>query len=806
MAYVAALATLVVGGVLTSASVAAEPPREEDYFGTVISVEPDVLVISAEGTILEIPITEDTEVRLPLKRDASLSDLSKGDLVAISLEELDGVLVAEKIFLIPSKTRVRHVPGVVASVSDTSITIQPPEGAGPITFSRTATTTVSFHKGTTELAVGAFVIVVAARDETTGELESTAIEIHVTEGQAPADPAVSPEESAEPPPLNTVEIQGVFKGVNPENNLWIIGENEVEVTVQTRIEDAIAVGQLVEVSAELRPDDTLLALEIEPKEDEDSSVVERVKIDGLFEGVAEDGKWIVSGTAVEVGPDTDTDGLPEIGQRVKVKGIRQEDGTVVAREIENKRGSRQQDQEQKVELEGTFDGLDENGNWLINGTPVAVGPGTRMKGEPAVGSRVEVEAIALEDGSLLATNVEGVDRNEPGTKREAKIRGILEEVLEDGSLVIDGRTVTVSVLTEFENDPVVGNFVKVEAFFGEDGVLIAREVESKGAREVEDEAPEDSDVEIEGIIDLVNDDGSIVVNGITVVFGALSKVKGDLTVGSSVEIEGVLQPDGTLLAGEVKGEGRRSTSSGTEVKIEGPIEQIDLDLEGNVVSIVVEGLAIAVEPLTRVEGTLEVDVIAEVKAIIIDGVYVAGKIDVQESGQDRERQEEEDEGDGENRDRDETSEVKIEGEITDLDVATTTGEVVGITVAGAEVRIDGATRIQGDLAVGAVVEIKGTLLDGVIVAAKIEVEGPEEEEPEGSDFELQGTLDSIDRDVDEGDRGAGRGRRSDSRGPTYEHKGKPGAGCLRRGQGGSDRRRSCRYRGQSHKDRRGRTG
>ena len=170
------------------------------------------------------------------------------------------------------------------------------------------------------MAVGSFAIVVAARNQDTGELRLEAIEIHLTKSSPADEPDGIDTGPDEQPPANTVDLRGVFKGVNPDNNRWIIGENELEVTVQTRIEDAIAVGQLVEVKAELRPDDALLALEIEPKEDEDPSVVERVRIDGRFEGVAEDGKWVVSGTPVEVGPDADTDGLPEIGQRVKVRG------------------------------------------------------------------------------------------------------------------------------------------------------------------------------------------------------------------------------------------------------------------------------------------------------------------------------------------------------------------------------------------------------------------------------------------------------------------------------------------------------
>ena len=71
-------------------------------------------------------VSADTKIQIPRKRDAVLTDLAPGDVVAVSLSEEDGQFVADKIMLIPGKTRNRHVPGVVLDVSATSVTIQPP--------------------------------------------------------------------------------------------------------------------------------------------------------------------------------------------------------------------------------------------------------------------------------------------------------------------------------------------------------------------------------------------------------------------------------------------------------------------------------------------------------------------------------------------------------------------------------------------------------------------------------------------------------------------------------------------------------
>ena len=59
------------------AGVSAQASDERDFFGTVISVDGEVLVISTKDGVEEILTTEDTKVRLPLKRDAVLADLAE---------------------------------------------------------------------------------------------------------------------------------------------------------------------------------------------------------------------------------------------------------------------------------------------------------------------------------------------------------------------------------------------------------------------------------------------------------------------------------------------------------------------------------------------------------------------------------------------------------------------------------------------------------------------------------------------------------------------------------------------------------
>ena len=753
-----ASAMLVVLAALTTnlivGSVAAEPATQQDYFGVVVSVSQELLVISADGTIVDIPVSEDTKVRLPRNRDAQITDLAEGDRVAVTLEEDEGVLTADTIFLIPGKTETRHVPGEVISLATSSIVILPvAEGADPMTFNISTTTTIRLHKDVTGLEVGSFVIVVAGRDSLTGELLPDALEINVVPKRSPRpEDAGASEPTADP--KSRVEIDGVLEGISTTTNVWIIDGTEVEIDAATKIDDGVAVGDLVEVDGVLLEDGTILAVQIETRDDS-RQVAAVTRIVGIFEGVDSEGNWIISGTTVTVGPDADTDGLPSVGQRVKVKALVQPNGSLLAREVEINQGyTGGEDDSRQVEIEGIFQEIDPDGNWIVSGTKVRIGPETRLKGTPGVGQLVEVKGRLQEDGSILATKIEGEGKYISKHKSDVELEGVIQEVLADGTLVINGIEVHISALTELEGeldgDPVAGDYVEVKAFLAKNGDLIAREVESKGGLAA-DEVPDLSQVQIEGTIDRINDDGTFVVNGITVATTTITEIRGEVTVGASVKIEGVLQVDGTLLASEIKGEGRRATYSGSEVKLEGLVETVNRDAGGTIVSIVVDGLTVAVEALTNFEGTLAVGSSVEVKGIFNDGVFLAAKIEADVDGEANQRGETWQEGEAGQGGQDGAeadsgpSTLKIEGLIESI--ASSPEGIVGIRLNGVDVVIANTTDLETDPQVGDPVGVKAVLIDGAIVATKVEAEESESARPARSAFKLVGVVESVDRDV-----------------------------------------------------------
>ncbi|MCH8061675.1 MAG: hypothetical protein IH861_04150 [Chloroflexi bacterium] len=677
--------TVALAALFTSASVSAASPR--DFFGIIVSVGEDSIEVEVDGEIRVIPVSDDTVIRLALKRDASLEDLFAGDAVAVSLDK-DGA--AGKVFVIPGKTKFRQISGIVTVATSTAITIKPQrEEADPITFNIGPETRITFSGGATELVEGEFVIVLTKRDQTTGELSLNAIEIHVTPGQ----PHKRPERPAPDALENRAKVRGIFEGVDDDGN-WIIGGARVLVDADTEIGSGIVAGQFVEVEGVLTAEGFLLAREIEAEERETPSV-KRTRIQGVFEGVDDDGNWIIGGTVVVVNEHTDTDGLPYIGQTVRVIAIVEADGTIVAREIENKGPSRRHkraDNGIESRIKGIFEGVDDEGNWIVNGVKIAVDEDTEIDGTPSVGKLVQIKAI-LVGGRILAREIEVKNGGgEQKQKREVKFEGVVQRLTDNGFL-IRGHRIAISDLTEIDGELTQGAMVKVEAIILEDGSIVAKEIE------VKDEKPERrSRVKIEGIIEEVLTDHTFTVSGITIEVVRRTEVKGKIIEGAEVRVEGVLQHDGSVLAVRIKTEVKR-VHDAVETEIEGVIDEVVRE-RGRVIAIVVDGVRIRIQALTEVDVRLHKGLRVTVEAIETDHGLLAVEINADNSG-----------SGSVNSSRGQGYEGTV-AHLADDRFQFANGTLFLIT---------DDTDIEGDFAEGARVEVRAVVRNGELVAIEVEV-------------------------------------------------------------------------------------
>ena len=689
-------------------------PAPLDFFGSVWEVQNNFtgggrLVVNTTRGRVDVDVAPDTEIRVPYRTGATLNDLDLGDHIAVALKQ--GGSTARQVYLVPSTTRNRHLAGVVISVAEHEIVIQPTdEDSERVALSLSDMVDVTLHGGVTGLAAGAYIIV----SYTFADSESALVvsEINVIPGP---ERESQEEQQGTEEPGNVAVVRGVFQGINPENAKITLSFIEVSLNANTVMETGLSVGESVVVEALLLPDGSLLARRVGPDEGV-GQIAARTVLRGVFQGIsspddgAEAGQWKVSGETVLIDHRTYADSLPRAGQRVKVTAILQEDGSLRAREIENQPETEDPEAGHIVWLEGIFREITAGGAWDIGGVQVDVNADTALSGRPSVGQRVSVTAaytlsLSNWEEALLATEVSGALSETGGAARSVRIRGIVEREIADGpsanaGVVVDGMRVTLSDLTKTLGDIKVGAIVDVKAEFQTDGSLIAREV-SEVSPDDETGETRANPVDIEGRIEQVEADGSLLVNGIPVKVSSLTEIGAALQVGVPVQVRGLLQRDGSVLAREILGYGPGITA-GTEASIEGLINEVATTADGTVSSFLIGGIPVTVDRLTRLEAEPTTGIAVAVQAIVIGGKILAVAVESQPIGN-----------------VGVLPKVQMQGIVENMPP----GPVplpLDITINGVTVRIYSGTQIVGALTGGAVVKVTGKVSGGVFLAEEIE--------------------------------------------------------------------------------------
>ena len=258
-------------------------------------------------------------------------------------------------------------------------------------------------------------------------------------------------------------ITGVFEGVT-DSEEWTIAGISMATGVETKFDDGLVVGQRLSAKADLRADGSLLAKEVR-RVRQGNEISGSAELEGPFQGVDEpSGRWTIGSTLVTVRPGTNIDGVPKSGQRLRVFALVSKDGALLARDIQYVREQTPGEiRDDVLKLRGTFLGIDPQGNWMIHGARVAVGRQTKLEGDPAIGSPIEAVATVRDDNSYLALGIIGRSKPPLTPAPEAYIRGPIERVLDNGSLVVNGVELSLSPLTKLDRPPQLGDFVGVTA-------------------------------------------------------------------------------------------------------------------------------------------------------------------------------------------------------------------------------------------------------------------------------------------------------------------------------------------------------
>jgi hypothetical protein len=176
---------------------------------------------------------------------------------------------------------------------------------------------------------------------------------------------------------------------------WTISGIPVAVDGDTEIDEALSVGDVVEIEGWILPDSSWLARSIRRWQETEHAF----EFTGSVESIA---PWVVSGIAFEIQEWTEVDAGIELGDMVRVQGYIQQDGTWIATEIRLL-----DDDLSYVYLIGRVESVDPV--WIISGIPFVTDEETEVVGDVGVGTWVRVVAQILPDGQLLIKRIAPLD-------------------------------------------------------------------------------------------------------------------------------------------------------------------------------------------------------------------------------------------------------------------------------------------------------------------------------------------------------------------------------------------------------------
>ncbi|WP_371195968.1 DUF5666 domain-containing protein [Glaciecola sp. SC05] len=532
---------------------------------------------------------------------------------------------------------------------------------------------------------------------------------------------------------DSFKLKGEVSNLNDAEQQFSLGSVIVDFS-QATTEATLVNGLYVKVESNQSViDGVLLADEIEVDNSNDDSISGRVDVDGVISEITANG-FSLSGSAISWSESTDfvagTSASLAVGIRVKVNGIKTDNGIVAERVRFDKQG--------EIDVEGLLQAVDlENNTITILDTVFVVDEFSQLKDDSDldirrfslsqlnIGDLIEVEAFASGD-SLVVKKMEreetagSSDRDD----HEAKLKGSVLAI--DGtSLQLQGALITTGQFTEYElGDSDVsadtffaqiaaGDWIEVEGIRQADGSFLATEIET-GSSSSQNGDDQSGGVEFEGVITDFNSIESFTVNGRLITTNDRTIFRDQalsiLANGVRVEIYGREADNGDILATRVKIEDGED-SDDFDIEIKGV-----LDANAANDTMVINQQVILFDSSTRFSDGSAADLLqgtfVEVDAILDEnGALYAYEIDIENS--------------------DDQSDVEINGVISEI------LENNEIVVAGVTIVLTNNTEYENGSAnrldVGLYVEVEGRFNEQQkLIADELEFGESERNEIEGS--------------------------------------------------------------------------
>jgi hypothetical protein len=177
--------------------------------------------------------------------------------------------------------------------------------------------------------------------------------------------------------------------------------------------------------------------------------------------------------------------------------------------------------------------------WTIGGQVVTIDENTVIDEEAApaaVGAVARVIATRQQDGTLLGVAII-IERAAEVPEQPFEFQGLIES-FGSAQWIVGGHSLLITEQTVIEGTPQKGLLAEVKAMRQSDGSLIAVRIVVRLPTE---------EVQFEGVIQSVGD-GEWIVEDVTVRLDAETAVEGTPAVGAVAEVQGLLLPDGAVLA------------------------------------------------------------------------------------------------------------------------------------------------------------------------------------------------------------------------------------------------------------------
>jgi len=298
---------------------------------------------------------------------------------------------------------------------------------------------------------------------------------------------------------------------------WTIAGRVVRVDDLTKIDEGIAVGDQVEVQGGIAQDGTWWASSIT------RTAANGFEFTGVVQSIISD-TWTISGISVTVNVSTTIEAGIVVSDVVHVEGEILDDGTWLATSI-------QKTAENTFDFTGVVISMDP---WIVDGVPISVTEQTTIDEGIDIGNRVRVVGRVLADGTWLAESITQLDE---GKRHHVEFTARVESI-GPAFWVVGGVPVSVTEQTKIDNGIEVGDLVTVKGNLLPDGTVVAKKIRLA--------SPTQGCVETSVVVQTINADQIVLLNGQTIPLDGKAKVKGKVNVASIVIVLACADADGNI--------------------------------------------------------------------------------------------------------------------------------------------------------------------------------------------------------------------------------------------------------------------